>query len=166
MARVPERMPLSTFLDGLPAEVADQLREVAAVMLRNERAAVELRGVEAELKPYFYASVCSFIAGLIAILYYSEPGGLVDRIDGSWPVLIAALGFLPGLMVHYAFRIRKRSQADAQSLELNRQHFLPHGAIYFPSDSEAEEQMVTLVEAHEARGRRLRFDRVKPGAIW
>jgi len=166
MARVPERIPLSAFLEGLPAEAADQLRDVATIMLRNEQAAVELRGVEAELRPYFYFSVCSFIAGLVAILYFSEPGGLVDRIDGSWPVVIAALGFLPGLMTYYAFRIRKRSQSDVQNLDLNKAHFVPHGAIYFPSDSEADEQMVTLVDAQQAPGRPSRYDRLKPGTIW
>jgi len=61
----------------------------------------------------------------------------------------------------------KRSQADMQNFDLNKEIFLPHGAIYFPSNSEADEQMVTLVEVQETPFRRpSRWDNVKPGAIW
>jgi len=69
-------------------------------------------------------------------------------------------------LAYYAIRIRKRSQADFQNFDLNKEIFLPHGVIYFPSDSDLDEQMVTLVEVKEAIGRRSKYDRLKPGAIW
>lgn len=163
----PKRKPLDQFLAELPNDAAEQIRGAAAIMMRNEQAAARLRGIELELKPFFIAATISFVVGVIVLLFYAEPGGLLDRITGAWPLLTAALGFLPAVLAYYAARIRKRSQADMQNFDLNKELFLPHGAIYFPSDSEADEQMVTLIEVQEARFRRpSRWDNVKPGAIW
>ena len=89
----------------------------------------------------------------------------IDEISGAWPLLLAALGFLPVLLGYYAVRIRHRSRADLENFELNKEFFLPHGAIYFPSDSGVGEQMVTLVEVQEPPTRS-KWDKVKPGAIW
>jgi hypothetical protein len=166
MTALPQRIPLQKFLDGLPNDVSDQVRQAAAQMVRNEQQAAELRGVEAELKPFFIFAVCSFLVGLTLLIFYSQPGGFLDRVAGAWPLLIATLGFLPGLLAYYAVRIRKRSQADIQNFDLNKEIFLPHGVIYFPSDSDIDEQMVTLVEVSEAFARRSKYDRLKPGTIW
>lgn len=167
MPAPPKTMPLDKFLADLPVEAAEQIREVAITMMHNEQAAVRLRGVELELRPYFITAGLSFVAGMVMLLFYSNPGGLIDRIDGGWPLMLAALGFLPVLLAYYAVRIRKRSQADMHNFDLNKEYFLPHGAIYFPSDSGPSEQMVTLVEVQERPpGRRSRWDKVKPGAIW
>lgn len=166
MPALPERVPLNQFVDRLPKDAGESVREAADVMLRNELSAVPLRGVEAELRPFFIAAVLSFIVGLVVLIFFSETGGFLDQVAGAWPILTAALGFLPAVLAYYAIRIRKRSQADIQNFDLNKEHFLPHGAIYFPSDSEAAEQMVTLVEVGEAPGRRSKYDSLKPGTIW
>lgn len=161
----PERVTLEKFLAGLSSEAAEPLHDVVATMMSNEQVAVRLRGIEAELKPFFITGALSFVAGLIAIIYFAEPGGLVDRITGAWPLVIAALAFFPTVLGYYAIRIRKRSQADIQNFDLNKEHFLPHGAIYFPSDSAASEQMVTLVEIG-APPPKSKFDYMKPGTMW
>ena len=167
MPAPPKTMPLDKFLADLPAEAAEKIREVAITMMHNEQVAVRLRGVELELRPYFITAALAFIAGMVMLLFHSHPGGMVDRIDGGWPLLLAAVGFLPALLGYYAVRIRKRSQADLRNFDLNKEFFLPHGAIYFPSDSGPSEQMVTLVEVQETQpGRRSKWDNVKPGAIW
>ena len=163
----PQQKPLDKFLDDLPIETAEEIRETAAVMMRNEQASLRLRGVELELRPFFIAATISFLIGMTILLFYSQPGEFLDSVAGAWPLLTAALGFLPGLLAYYAIRIRKRSQADIHNFDLNREIFLPHGAIYFPSDSASAEQMVTLVEVQQAPiGRPSRWDKVKPGAIW
>lgn len=167
MPAPPKTVLLEQFLADLPNEAAEQLRDTAAVMMRNEQIALRLRGVELELRPFFITAAVTFIAGMYMLLFHAEPGGLVDEIDGAWPLLLAALGFLPVLLAYYAIRIRRRSQADLQNFDLNKEFFLPHGAIYFPSDSGPREQMVTLVEVQEKPpGRPSKWDRVKPGAIW
>jgi hypothetical protein len=166
MPAVPDRVSLNRFLAGLPDETADELRDVARVMIGNEQIATPLRGIELELRPFFITAGLSFIAGMVLLIYFAEPGGFLDRLDGGWPLLIASLGFLPALLGYYAFRIRRRSQADVENFDLNKVHFLPHGAIYFPSDSGIDEQMVTLVEAVEQPIRRSKWDKLKPGAIW
>lgn len=167
MPAPPKRVALEQFLADLPAEAAETLRDAAARMMLNEQAALRLRGVELELRPFFITAALSFIAGMVVLLFYSEPGGLLDQVDGAWPLLLGALGFLPTLLAYYAIRIRKRSQADIENFDLNKEFFLPHGAIYFPSDSSPDEQMVTLVEVQERPpGRPSRWENVKPGAIW
>ncbi|MFT5510230.1 MAG: hypothetical protein ACI89J_003323 [Hyphomicrobiaceae bacterium] len=163
----PQQKPLDQFLDDLPVDTANEIRDTAALMMRNEQTALRLRGVELELRPFFIAATISFVIGMTILVFYSQPGEFLDSVAGAWPLLTAALGFLPGLLAYYAFRIRKRSQADIHNFDLNKEFFLPHGAIYFPSDSASAKQMVTLVEVQEAPiGRRSRWDKVKPGAIW
>ena len=162
-----QRMLLEKFLADLPAEAAEKIRDAAAIMMHNEQAALRLRGVELELRPFFITAVISFVIGMVILIFYSNPGGFLDRVAGAWPLMLTALGFLPGLLAYYAIRIRKRSQADIQNFDLNKEYFLPHGAIYFPSVSGPREQMVTLVEVQEPpRGRRSKWENVKPGAIW
>lgn len=167
MPSKPRQVSLNQFLGRLPDDVANQLRKVAGTMLSNEREAAKLRGVELELRPFFIFGTLSFLIGVVILIFYSQPGGFLDQVAGAWPILTASLGFLPGLLTYYAVRIRKRSQADVQNFDLNKEFFLPHGAIYFPSDSEAREQMVTLVDRLQApTGRRAKWDNAKPGAIW
>jgi hypothetical protein len=166
-AQPPERMPLETFLARLDSEDADAAREAAKRMRLNEQTASRLRGIERELMPFFIAAIVSFLFALTAILFFAEPGGLVDRIDGAWPVLIACLAFFPVMLVVYAIRIRKRSAADMDNIRLNQAHFLPHAAIYFPSDAPVSEQVVTLVgKAGRSGGWRSKFETARPGAIW
>ncbi len=161
-----KRIALDEFLAGLPQERAEKAREAARRMLDNERTSARLRGIEAELKPFFIAAVVSFVIGLVILLFFSQPGGFLDRVSGGWPLLAAALGFLPAVLAYYAFRIRGRSAVDQENYELNKTHFLPNGAIYFPSDRAGETQMVTLVEVDETAGARSKYDKLKPGAIW
>jgi hypothetical protein len=161
------RVPLEEFLTGVPEDTAAQLRDVIATMMQNEQVAMRLRGVEGELRPFFIAAALFFIAGMIVLVFYSEPGGFLDKITGAWPILTASLGFLPGLLAYYAIRIRKRSQADVHNFDLNKEYFLPHGAIYFPSDAAAADQMIILVDVKTPSNvHRSKYDKLKPGAIW
>jgi hypothetical protein len=163
--KTPERLPLESFLAQLPGDDVEPAREAAERMRSNEHFASQLRGVEKELAPFFITGGVSFIIGIVAILFFADPGGLVNRIDGAWPIVTASLAFLPILLVIYAIRIRKRSAADMENAELNQEHFLPHGAIYFPSDAPGAEQMVTLVEIKpQPNGWRQKYDRVRFGA--
>jgi hypothetical protein len=163
----PKRISLNEFLAGVPAETSEQLSEVVATMMRNEQVATKLRGVEAELRPFFITAALCFIIGMVVLVFYSEPGGFLDSISGAWPILTTSLGFLPGLLTYYAVRIRKRSQADVHNFDLNKEHFLPHGAIYFPSDAAVADQVVTLVDVNAPSGvRPSKYDKLKPGTIW
>ena len=83
MTALPKRIPLQKFLDELPVEASDQVRQAAAQMVHNELQSAELRGVEAELKPFFIFAVCSFLAGLTILIFYSQPGGFLDRVSGA-----------------------------------------------------------------------------------
>ncbi len=167
MPALPKQVLLDKFLADLPDDAAKTIRDAAAIMMRNEQAALRLRGVELELRPGFLFSSAVLAIAMVILIFYSSPGGFLDRVYGAWPLLLAALSFLPGLLTYYAVRIRKRSQADMENFDLNKEFFLPHGAIYFPSDSGPDEQMVTLVEVQEPPiGRRSKWDKVKPGAVW
>lgn len=161
----PEFVPLEMFLERLPAEDAEETREASERMRFNEQFASRLRGIEKELAPFFIAGGVAFVIGVVAILFFAEPGGLVNRIAGAWPIVTASLAFLPAVLVVYAVRIRKRSAADMENVELNQAHFLPHGAIYFPSDAPVGEQVVTLVEIKApANAWRQKYDRARFGA--
>jgi len=163
-ADIHKRIPLTKFLEDLPAEAVDGVREASEQMMSNEGVAARLRSVETELRPFFISAVMAFLAGAVFLIFFSKPGGLLDTVAGAWPIMTAALGFLPLLLAYYAFRIRKRSQADVQNFSLNKEFFLPHGAIYFPSDSATGEQMVTLVKVKDAP--RSKYDHLKPGSVW
>lgn len=161
----PEIIPLEAFLERLPPDDAEAAREAAERMRLNEQFASRMRGVEKELAPYFITAGVSFVIGVIAILFFADPGGLVNRIDGAWPIVTASLAFLPLVLVIYAVRIRKRSVVDMDNVDLNQAHFLPHGAIYFPSDAPVGEQVVTLVEIKApANAWRQKYDRARFGA--
>lgn len=163
----PECIPLEDFLARIEGEKTDQVRDAAERMRLNEQIASRLRGVERELMPFFVAAVVSFVLALTAILFFAQPGGPIDRIAGAWPVLIAGLAFFPAMLVVYAVRIRKRSAADMDNVRLNQAHFLPNGAIYFPSDAPVSEQVVTLVKVSEPNGGwRSKYERIRPGQIW
>jgi len=163
-AKAHKRVQLEAFLSGLPEEVVESVRQAATKMMRNEDVSLRLRGVETELRPFFISAVIAFVAGAGFLVFFSKTGGFLDEFSGAWPILTAALGFLPLLLAYYAFRIRARSQADVENFNLNKEFFLPHGAIYFPSDSDEGEQMVTLVEVKDAP--RSKYDYLKPGSIW
>ena len=159
---------LSEFVDGLPEEATEGATEAARTMMQNERYAATQRGVERELLPYFLFGLATFAIGLTILLFFSEPGGFLDNVTGGWMLLTAALAFLPGLIGYYAFRVRRRTQADAENVSLNQEWFIPHGAIYFPSDAPAAEQMVTLIspDAQAKATRKSRYENVRPGTIW
>ena len=159
-----KRMSLEAFLAGLPEDAVEGVSEAANKMMRNEEVSVRLRGVETELRPFFITAAVAFVVGTVFLTFFSEKGGFLDQFAGAWPILTAALGFLPLLLAYYAYRIRARSQADVENFSLNKEFFLPHGAIYFPSDSGAGKQMVTLVDVREAP--RSKYDHLKPGSIW
>ncbi len=165
---VAQRIPLTEFLAKLPAETAEGAQDAAAKMLLNERFASSQLGIERELRPFFIFGAATFVVAMIVLLFYSQPGGFLDRVQGGWMLMTAALAFLPGFIGYYAFKVRRRTQVDAENVALNQEWFIPHGVIYFPSDVPDAVQMVMLIApaARDAARRKSRFENVKPGAIW
>ena len=168
MAKHTYIISMDEFLAAIPPEQIDELKAVVDIMIRNEHLASRERGIESELKLYFVAAALAFVAALLVLLMFGEPGGFVDWMPGSWLLLTAGLGFLPGLALYYGFRVRKRSRADGENDKLNQKWFVPQGAIYFPSDAPRAAQTVTLINPDTAKAtrRKSRFEDVKPGTIW
>ncbi|HUS95430.1 MAG TPA: hypothetical protein VMX97_01685 [Hyphomicrobiaceae bacterium] len=160
------RVKLESFLAGLPEEDASGLRAIASRMDEFERHALPVRGIERELRIPFLIAVVLFAIGLFLI--FSGGWILVQarRTIGE-PGLAALLGALPGLAAYYAYRVRWRTRADTQNFDLNREHFLPRGAIYFPAtDAQGEAWIVRVAPDSGYKPKPSKNDKLKPGWIW
>ena len=107
--------PWRGFLDTLGNEEASQAKAAAEAIDEFERLAYPVRGIEQRLLPMFGITGVAFVLGLfvftIGALGWLSP--LSDFYRVATPLL---LGALPTLAVYYAFRVRKRSRADARSI--------------------------------------------------
>jgi len=118
-----ERVTLEAFLAGLADGQAANARAAAARIDEIARIGDAMEGIERRTIPWAILAGLTFIGGLWLFMH----PGLVNR----W-LVTACLAALPGVAIAYAWRVRDRSRADAETETLNRAHFLPHGGIYFP----------------------------------
>jgi hypothetical protein len=159
-------LELDAFLSGLPPEVAQELRVQAARIDELEGYALPVRGIEARLKTPFLVATAMFIAGLILFLSGGSFLGAVRDLLGRTGLTIL-LGALPGLAAYYAFRVRWRTKADKIAFDVNRDHFLPQGVIYFPPSEPGEKATIVPVDTEKAyKPTPSKYDKVKPGPLW
>ena len=117
-------------LDQIRRPGIDGLRAAAARIDLLGRRVQGLDGIEQRyLVPAAIAGVL-FVIGLV-LLFLPGQGVAMPVLSGGWG-LVACLGALPAVILHYAFRVLPRSRADAEAEDLNREHFLPNGGLYFP----------------------------------
>jgi hypothetical protein len=165
-SKQPERVPLASFLERLEEEAARQAQAAAMEIDGLEGRAQGVRGIERQLEPYFYVALLGFVMGFARLIGGENVlFGLLYWIDGL--AIAFLMAGLPILGFYYAFRVRWRTVADARSFDLNQQHFMPHGGIYFPAGEEGEPAAVILVDPDQGwKPRPSKYDKVKPGWMW
>lgn len=119
-----ERMDLDRFVAGLDEAAAAEARVAAAEIDRLARVGDRMEGVERRYMPWAAGGALLFGAGLWLLFG--------PRIQPGWLVLALLLGALPGVALAYAWTVGPRTRADRAAERLNREHFLPHGGLYFP----------------------------------
>ena len=163
----PQRVTLAGFLDKLGNEDASQAKAAAEAIDELERQAYPVRGIEQQLMPLFGITGVAFVLGLIVFILGAL--GTLSSLSGFYRLATPLLlGALPTLAVYYAFRVRKRSRADARSFDLNQKHFIPHGGIYFPPPGPGEPAWVVLIDQSQGwKPKPSKYDHIKPGGpIW
>ncbi|MEM7057970.1 MAG: hypothetical protein AAF557_10315 [Pseudomonadota bacterium] len=108
-----------------------RLRTIASQMDRLAMAGIALEGVEKRYMPWAIGALVLFAIGIV--LFFSP--SLLDQVPAlkSFTTIFICLGALPAVGAHFAFTIRPRTQADKEIDALNKEHFLPHGGLYFPA---------------------------------
>lgn len=174
-----EDPPLVEEIDDRLAEIADALgrmrrpgpealRDAAQRIDRLGRAGASLDGLEQRYLPWAMGGGVLFLIGLMLMV---NPG-LLDHIPflASFWTILFCLGALPAVGIHYARTVLPRSRADTEIDEINRDHFVPVGGLYFPA-GEGPACVVTLGDMPEmtpgqqARAER-RSHREKVGPFW
>ena len=125
MSRARERVSLDAFLAPLSDEDAGAARAAAARIDDLARVGAAIEGIERRFLPWAIGGAVLFVLGLWLLIH---PGVLPG------PVMTLSLAALPGVAATYAWRVRDRTKADNAAEALNREHFLPHGGLYFPAD--------------------------------
>ena len=163
----PERITLDAFLDGADGATAAQLRAIAAKIDELEKRTSKITEAEASMFPAIVGGGLMSLLGTAAMVSGVEAYNMFEGIIGKVGITILLAG-LPVALAAYGLRVYPRSVADTQKMDLNKAHFLPHGALYFPADGASDEQAcVVLVdtEGHKplTKGR---MDNLTPGRIW
>jgi hypothetical protein len=122
-----ETQPLEVFLAGLPEENAAEARVAAA----------RIDALEREIGPPGWIERNLIVLALVsAVLFVAGAGGLLGIF--AWGRAIFGLGGItlmvsafPGLILAYLLSVRGRTGADAEKMDLNTAHFMPHGGAYF-----------------------------------
>ena len=133
-------------LDALGAPDLDQLRSIAGKIDRLSERAETFGGIEAHYAPLARVAAVLFILGLVLLVFPSLFKGL-PVLSSKWTTLICLAAF-PAVAIHYAWRALPRSRLDAEIEDLNREHFLPLGGVYFAASDEPAG--VVLVDWREA----------------
>lgn len=157
---------LDEFLASIDPELAASARVAAVRMDDLERSIDQVRDIEVRYWWVAAIAACLFLLGTIVVLVPGQYTAPIYAILGPFliTIMICSLGIV-GLV--YGYLVRDRSNVDDEKFELNREHFVPHNAYYFPS------------EIPDAAGRVVRYtprklkpvmmgphDRVKPGRSW
>lgn len=157
---------LATFLAELPPDAAGDARAAAHRMDELERSIDPIRDIEARYAWAAWLALAFFIAGAIIVLWPGEWAAAVFAVIGRLGV-VAMLSGLPLLGFAYGMATRDRSRVDLNKIVLNRKHFLPHGAYYFPPEDPRGEGRVVFIEVRpEPKRRYTRHDHVRPGQLW
>jgi len=141
---IPDKLELDEFLSLLTVEDAAQARSAAARIDALEREIGPPGWIERNLLVLALVSVIFFVLGLGGLLGFFAWGRAIFGLGGI-TLMVSAF---PGLMLAYLWSVRGRTRADAKKMELNKAHFLPHGAVYFGNapDSRPGRGQVTRVD--------------------
>ncbi|MGF1650893.1 MAG: hypothetical protein ACFCUN_10620 [Hyphomicrobiaceae bacterium] len=159
----PETLGLETFLTRLEPEAAAAARSAAMRMDEIEREIAHLEDVELNFIWPLRVGIVTFLVGAAIILLPGETTAAIYRWLGPGLVVVM-LGILPLSGLWYGWQVRERSRGDFNKIALNRKHFVPHGAYYFPSAGGAGH--VVIVDFRDEKVPFSRFDYVRPGQLW
>lgn len=163
----PERISLATFLSRLGTDESSHAKAAAEAIDELEERSNPVRGIEQQLKPLFIASALAFVFGLaLFVIGRNAFQGVFTNIHSL--AVTVLLGALPTLFTYYAFRVRNRSRADAQSFDLNQKYFIPHGGIYFPASGPDQSACVVLIDPSQGwKPKAGKYDHIKTsGPLW
>lgn len=157
---------IDMFAGELDQEQAANVRVAAHTMDELERSIDDVRDVETRYWWVGAIAVVAFLVGASIVLY---PGGMMEQIYrtiGPLVVTLLVVGF--GLVcIAYGFAVRRRSAVDQEKFELNRQHFVPHNAYYFPPEAPGAAGRVVHYKPRKLKAVRSGpHDNIKPGRIW
>ncbi|MEO1709238.1 MAG: hypothetical protein AAFR70_03125 [Pseudomonadota bacterium] len=164
----PPREPVSldVYLSELSDEEAGEARAAAERMDALERTIDDVRDLE---QRYWWLGVVTgllFVFGAFVTLY---PSPFTEWVLGTFGLMgVSAMTAAFGLLVlAYGFIVRRRSAVDTIKQELNKAHFVPRDAYYFPPEGAGETGRVVFFTP-----RKLKpiiagpHDNVRPGASW
>lgn len=159
-------MPLEEFLRDLDPEVAGAARAAAARMDELERSIDHQRDIE--WRYWWVAALAAvfFVFGTSLVLVPGEWTAPIYAVVGPMltTLMICGLGIV-GLV--YAYLVRDRSNVDEEKFALNREHFVPHNAYYFPSEVAGQPGRVVRYTPRKLKAVMMGpHDRVLPGRSW
>lgn len=144
-------MEIARGLEALGAPDADQLRGIAGKIDRLSVQADTFGGIEVRYVPFARISAGLFVLGMVLLIFPSLFINL-PVLSSIWTTLICLAAF-PAVAIHYAWRVLPRSRLDAEIEDLNREHFLPLGGVYFAAgDEPAGVVLVDWREAEDSAG--------------
>lgn len=163
---VRDPVSLEVFLAELSDEAAGAARVAANKMDDLERTVDDVRDIESRYGWVAALAGLAFVLGAVIVFYPSE---LVQPIsDALGPFVITMMVISLGLVgLAYGFVVRRRSAVDATKQDLNREHFVPHKAYYFPPESQRDRGRVVFFEPRKLKAVRVGpHDDVRPGSSW
>ena len=161
-----EPVALDVFLQDLEDTAAGEARAAAQKMDDLERSIDHLRDVETQYRWFAVTAALMFVAGTVVVLYPSDWSAMVYRTLGPL-TFIVMIGTLPVLGGVYAFTVKDRTRADLNKAALNKKHFVPHNAYYFPAEQAGLSGRVVFFQPTKSPKRRFsRYDAIRPGQLW
>ncbi|MEO1719395.1 MAG: hypothetical protein AAFR23_04100 [Pseudomonadota bacterium] len=157
---------LETFLSGMSDEAAGAARVAAHKMDRLERSIDDIRDIEWRYMWVGVIAAVLFIAGAFVVLYPGETVAPIFQALGPMVLTLMIVG-LGLVIIVYGAVVRRRSAADEEKQALNREHFVPHDAYYFPPEMPGEIGRVVRFTPRKMTPKRAGpHDNVKPGTSW
>jgi hypothetical protein len=161
-----EPISLEQFLAELEPDLAEQARVAAIRMDELERSINDQRDIE---RRYWWVAAIAavfFVFGAVLVLVPGEMTKPIYEVVGPFltTLMICGLGIV-GLV--YAYLVRDRSNVDEEKFALNREHFVPHNAYYFPPEAPGEAGRVVRFTPRKMKPVMMGpHDRVQPGRSW
>ncbi|MEM1307660.1 MAG: hypothetical protein AAGG99_09050, partial [Pseudomonadota bacterium] len=150
----------------LAAEQAGPARVAAHRMDQLERSIDDVRDIEGRYSWVGWLAGALFIAASAVVLFPGETMAPVFGLLG--PLILTAMSVGLGLVIIiYGAVVRRRSEADAEKQALNREHFVPHDAYYFPPEQIGTRGRVVRFTPRKLKPRMAGpHDNVRPGTSW
>lgn len=138
-------------LEALRAPDAGHLKTITGKIDRLTEQADGFGKIEKAYVPFARVAVGLFVLGMILLIFPATFSG-VPVLSSLWTTLLCLVA-IPALAVHYAWRALPRSRLDAQIEDLNQDHFVPLGGVYFAAGEEpAGVVLIDWREAEEVPG--------------